>query len=166
LLTTNFINYGITKNISIGGGFEFISTLLRKPIWFLTPKIGVNIANNVHVAGGVLVAGLASEGSASLGYGIFTYGDSETNISLGLGYGFVSGELSKYPAVMINGTHRLSNVISLLSENYIIPNSGYLGIQGLRILSKKNSFDIGAIIIPQIFDFIPALPFVGYSRAF
>jgi hypothetical protein len=166
LLTTNFVNYGITKNISIGGGFEFISTILRNPIWFLTPKIGFDVSNNVHVAGGVLVAGFVGEGSATLGYGVFTYGNSETNLSLGIGYGFMSGELSQNPAIMISGTHRLSNGIALLSENYIIPNVGFLGIQGIRIMSNKNSFDIGAIIIPQIMDFIPALPFVGYSRSF
>lgn len=166
LLTTNFINYGITKNISIGGGFEFISTILRNPIWFLTPKIGFDVSNNVHAAGGVLVAGFAAEGTATLGYGVITLGKSETNLSLGLGYGYMDGDLAKYPAIMISGTHRVSNAISLLSENYIIPNSGFFGIQGIRILSTKNSFDIGAIVIPEIANFIPALPFVGYARAF
>lgn len=166
LLTTNFINYGITKNISIGGGFEFISTILRKPIWFLTPKIGYDLSDNAHLAGGVLIAGFAAEGSATLGYGVFTLGNTETNLSLGIGYGFMQGELSKYPAVMISGTHRVSNGIALLSENYIIPNSGFFGIQGIRILSNRNSFDIGAIIIPEIANYIPALPFVGYSIAF
>ena len=170
LLTTNFINYGITKNISIGGGFEFISTVLGRPIWFLTPKVGFDISKNVHVAGGVIMAGFASEGSASLGYGVFTLGTSESNLSVGAGYGFFSGEFSKYPAVMISGTHRLGNSIALLSENYIIPNSygntSYFGIHGIRVLSPKNSFDIGAIIIPVIADFIPALPFIGYARSF
>lgn len=166
LLTTNFINYGITKNISIGGGFEFISTVLRNPIWFLTPKIGFDVSRNVHVAGGVLVAGFAAQGTAALGYGVFTFGNSETNLSLGLGYGYLEGQLARYPAIMISGTHRVSNGIALMTENYIIPNTGFFGIQGIRILSNKNSFDIGAIIIPQIVNFIPALPFVGYSRAF
>ncbi|MEY5042404.1 MAG: hypothetical protein RLZZ414_1968 [Bacteroidota bacterium] len=170
LVTTNFINYGITNNISIGGGFEFISTVLGTPIWFLTPKVGFDVSKNVHVAGGVIMAGFDAEVSASLGYGVFTLGSSESNLSVGAGYGFFSGEFSKYPTIMISGTHRLGNSIALLSENYIIPNSsyykGYFGIHGIRILSPKNSFDIGAIIIPVIADFIPALPFVGYARSF
>lgn len=170
LVTTNFVNYGITNNISIGGGFEFISTVLRKPIWFLTPKVGFDISKNVHVAGGVIMAGFASEGSASLGYGVFTLGTSESNLSLGAGYGFFSGEFSKYPAIMISGTHRIGNNIALLSENYIITNSSnnrvYFGIEGIRIISPKNSFDIGALIIPAISDYIPALPYIGYARSF
>lgn len=170
LLSTNFVNYGITENVSIGGGFEFISTLAGYPIWFLTPKVGFNISTKTHVAAGVIMAGFAAEGTATLTYGVFTRGTSESNVSLGIGYGLMSGEFSKYPAIMFSGTHRVGNNVALLSENYIITNryneTNYIGIQGIRILSPKNSFDIGAIIIPSIIDFVPALPFVGYSRAF
>tara|TARA_B110000046_G_scaffold165255_1_gene181418 strand:+ start:5292 stop:6020 length:729 start_codon:yes stop_codon:yes gene_type:complete len=166
LVTTNFFNYGLTKNISIGGGFEFISTIFGSPIWFLTPKVGFDISENIHVGGGFIMAGFAAEGTATLGYGVFTLGQSETNLSLGAGYGLIDRELSDYPAIMISGTHRISKSIAILSENYVIPNSFYFGIHGIRILSKKNSFDIGAIVIPEIAAAIPALPYVGYIRVF
>lgn len=170
LVTTNFVNYGISKNFSIGGGFEFLSTIQGEPVWFLTPKIGFDISDKFHAGGGFIMVGLAGEGTATLGYGVVTLGDSESNASLGVGYGIIGGELSKHPAIMISGTHRVSKSIALLSENYILPNSFgetvYFGIQGIRILSKKNSFDIGAIIIPQIAEYIPALPYVGYVRVF
>lgn len=166
LVTTNFFNYGITNNISIGGGFEFISTVSGSPIWFLTPKVGFDVSENIHVGGGFITAGFAAEGTATLGYGVFTLGHAETNLSIGAGYGLLDGELSDYPAIMISGTHRVSNNIALLSENYVIPTSFYFGIHGIRILSKKNSFDIGAIVIPETTDEIPALPYVGYVRIF
>ncbi len=170
LVTTNFVNYGIAKNVSIGGGFEFISTVLGSPIWFLTPKVGFDISKNLHAGGGIIMAGFAAEGTASMGYGVFTAGHSETNLSLGVGYGFVGGELADYPAIMISGMHRVGNGAALLSENYVFPNSSgeplYFGIHGVRILSKKNSFDLGAIVIPQIAGSIPALPFAGYVRVF
>ncbi len=170
LLTGNFANYGITKNISVGGGLEFISTVLGNPVWFLTPKVGFDISKNLHAGGGVIVAGLAGEGTASLGYGVFTVGHAETNFTVGAGYGFISGEASQNPAIMLSGTHRVSRSIALLTENYILPmNTGetfYFGIHGIRILSKRNSFDIGAIVIPEIAEDIPALPYVGYVRTF
>lgn len=170
LLTTNFANYGITRNISIGGGFEFISTILGQPIWFLTPKIGFELSENIHAAGGFIMAGFADEGTATLTYGVFTFGSSDSNISLGAGYGLVDSEFSEHPAVMVAGTHRVSNSIALLTENYLLPGGSegvqYFGIQGIRILSRKNAFDLGAIIIPEIASEIPALPFVGYARAF
>ena len=112
------------------------------------------------------MTGFADEGTVTLGYGIFTVGQSETNLSLGLGYGIIGGELSDYPAIMISGTHRISKNIALLSENYVIRDSFYFGIHGIRILSRKNSFDIGAIVIPEIGEWIPALPYVGYVRVF
>ena len=166
LVTTNFVNYGVTKNISIGGGFEFISTVLGSPIWFLTPKVGFDLSENIHVGSGFIMAGFADEGTATLGYGVFTLGQSETNLSIGAGYGLIDQELSDYPVIMISGTHRISKSIALLSENYVIPDSFYFGIHGIRILSKKNSFDVGAIIIPEIASVIPALPYVGYVRVF
>jgi len=168
-VTTNFVNYGITENFSIGGGFEFISTINGNPIWFLTPKVGFEVKENIHVGGGLFIAGFAAAGTATLGYGVVTFGDSETNLSIGAGYGLVDGELSDNPAIMFSGTHRVSKSISLLSENYVLPNSlegvSYLGIHGIRILSKNNAFDIGLSFNPGA-SFLPSLPFVGYARAF
>ena len=164
LVVANFVNYGIANNISIGGGLEFFSTVVAgNPIWFLTPKVGFDISENVHVGGGFIMAGLAGEGTATLGYGVFTLGHAETNLSVGVGYGFVDGELSDYPAIMISGTHRISNSIALLSENYWLDTSSF-GIHGIRILSKTNSFDIGVIVIPD--EYTPTLPYVGYAKAF
>lgn len=167
MVTTNFINYGATKNFSIGGGFEFISLMMGSPIWFLTPKVGFSITEKIHIGGGVII-GFSTEGTASLGYGAFTLGDSETNFTLGAGHGIYNSEIAERPAVMFAGTHRVGNNVALLSENYVIPNGGsdYLGIHGIRILSKKNTFDIGAIVIPAIAEDVLALPYVGYVRAF
>lgn len=169
-VTLNFVNYGVTDHFSIGGGFEFISTILGSPVWFLTPKVGFELSEKFHAGGGVLMGGLAGEGVAALGYGVVTSGTSESNISLGAGYGIVDGDFSRYPAIMLAGTHRVSRTIALLSENYLIQgdinDSFYFGIHGIRIMSKKSSFDIGILFIPQIADEIPALPYIGYVRVF
>lgn len=169
LLTTNFINYGITRNFSIGGGVEFISLLFGSPIWFLTPKVGFKVAENSHVGGGFIMAGFAAEGTSTLGYGVYTLGSSESNITIGAGYGLISGNFSNRPTIMLSGTHRVGNNIALLTENYFIPigtSTNYTGILGLRLLAPKNSFDFGLIFGPQISDIIPALPFIGYTRSF
>lgn len=166
LLVGNFANYGISDNISVGGGFEFISTILGYPIWFFTPKVGFDLSPKAHLAGGLLVAGFASEGTASLAYGSFTLGNSESNLSAGVGYGLVDRRFSSEPAIMLAGTHRFSNGFALLSENYLVPGGSFFGIEGFRLFSRQNAFDIGIILIPAISEFIPALPFVGYARTF
>lgn len=169
LLTSNFINYGLFKNVSIGGGVEFISLLLGNPIWFLTPKVGFKVGENSHIGGGFIMAGFAGEGTATLGYGVYTIGSSETNLTVGAGYGLISGQLSNQPTIMVSGTHRVGNNFALLAENYFIPigaSTNYIGTFGFRILAPKNSFDFGLIVIPEITEEIPGLPFIGYTRSF
>ena len=53
ILTLNSVDFGINNNISIGGGFEFISTMLGNPIWFVNPKIGFERSKNAYIGGGL-----------------------------------------------------------------------------------------------------------------
>ncbi len=164
-VTGNFVNYGLTDHFSIGGGLEFISTLSGMPIWFFTPKVAYDLSEKTHVGGGIFMAGFAAEGTATLAYGVFTRGDSDSNFSLGLGYGLVGSELSSSPALMLAGMHRISKGIALMTENYAIPGQFYFGIHGIRMLSKNNSFDLGGMFLPGLGG-IPALPYVNYVRVF
>ncbi len=170
LATGNFINGAISKNLSIGGGFEFISTMLGHPIWFLTPKVAFNVTDKIHIGAGFIMAGSVEMQTATLAYNVITFGSSESNITFGGGAVFSNGEFSTSPTIMISATHRVSNSIALLTENYILTgssdNATVFGIHGIRIISKKNSFDIGAIVVPDNFDNIPALPYIGYVRVF
>ncbi len=170
LLSTNLVNYGLSKNVSVGGGIEFISTVLGQPAWCLTPKMGFKVANKVHVGGGVMFAAIVGEGMGTLPYGVVTYGTKEANVTAGFGMLKISEDFEWKKVFTLNGTYRVSKSIGLLSENYLVPDPtgrvSYYGIQGIRLLSEKNSFDIGAIVIPEIFQDIPALPFVGYARSF
>lgn len=169
MLVGNFVNYGVTDNFSIGGGVEFISTFLGNPIWFLTPKLGFPIGEDWHVGAGVFAGGLGVEGMFGLTYGVVTYGNIDNNISFGAG---AATDFQNFffdvPVYTISGTVRLSNSISLLSENYILPGFGgstFFGIEGIRVMSEKNAFDIGLIVFPELLATIP-LPYVGYSRSF
>lgn len=163
LLTGNFVNYGVHRNLSVGGGVEFISLSAGQPIWFLTPKIGHSLSEKLHVAGGLLMIGTGS-GTSSLIYGVTTIGGSDLNFSFGLGYGYVEGRLSSSPTINLSGTIRFSDGVALLTENYLIGGGGYFGIQGLRFMGPKHSFDIGMFNILGDIGFI--IPFVGYSMKF
>lgn len=169
LVVGNFVNYGITKNISLAGGFEFLSLIYGDPTWFFMPKIGFKLKKNVHLAGGAFVVGGRTGGTASLGYGALTLGTSEHNLTFGGGYGTSSRDHVNYSAFMLSGTVRASNNISLLTENYIIAQKSgalYVGIFGIRILSPKNAFDIGLLTTSQSNSYFPVLPYIQYARAF
>ena len=168
MLLGNFVNFGITRNLSIGGGFEFISTLIiRQPIYFLTPKVGFELADNFHFGGGVLFVGISGENS-TLGYTAATVGTSEKNITLGIGFGVTNGFAHERPTIMLSGQTRVSNGVSLMTENYILPSTdfSYIGIQGVRLLSRNNAFDIGLVIIPELISEGIPLPYIGYARVF
>lgn len=163
LLTGNFVNYGVHRNLSVGGGVEFISLSAGQPIWFLTPKIGHSLSEKLHVAGGLLMIGTGG-GTSSLIYGVTTIGGPDMNFSFGLGYGYVDGQLSSSPTINLSGTIRFSNGVALLTENYLIGGGGHFGIQGLRFMGPKHSFDIGMFNILGDIGFI--IPFVGYAMKF
>lgn len=169
LVAFNFVNVGITKNISIGGGFEFISTVLGSPIGLITPKIGFQVAEKLYLGAGIFAGGMLGETGAGMGYGVITYGQPEANISFGTGYAILPNEES-LPVFMFSAFKRTGRTVGLMTENYFfnIEQEGliYLGMHGLRLMSNKNSFDIGAVVISEIIDEVPALPFVGYSRVF
>ena len=80
LLTGNFVNYGVHRNLSVGGGVEFITLSTGQPIWFFTPKVGHSLSEKLHVAGGLLMIGTgdfsgSGNGISSLIYGVTTIGD-------------------------------------------------------------------------------------------
>ncbi|MEN8137519.1 MAG: hypothetical protein ABFR62_03725 [Bacteroidota bacterium] len=161
----NFFNYGITKNISIGGGFEFISLVNGNPIIFFTPKVGFRLTEKIHAGGGVFFGTMITEeGSFTLPYAVTTFGSSESNFSVGGGIGLTGGT-SGDPAIMFSGTHRVSNYIALLTENYLITgeNGIYIGIHGIRIIARKNAFDIGIGFVTEAGT---PIPFIGYVRVF
>lgn len=167
LLFGNLVNYGVTDNISIGGGLEFLSSLLGHPIWFFTPKVGFEVGKNLHAGAGLFMVGFEGQ-TVSLGYGVGTWGNKESNMTLGIGYGFAGSQMSHTPAIMIGGLHRVSKGIALLSDNYIIPTDGstlMFGIEGIRILSRKNSFDVGVLLFPSD-GLTYGIPFVGFQKAF
>lgn len=168
----NALNYGITENVSVGGGFEFISLLFgNKPFVYLTPKASFKLDEKVHLGAGLLMVGLPDSKNLNLGYGIFTYGSSDSNLSAGLGYGLVGLEALDYPTLFFAGSHRVNNSIMLLIENYIIPNdffyqTFFLSVYGVRILGQKNSFDVGLFTTSETVGDIPALPYISYVRVF
>lgn len=175
-LLLNSFNVGITNNISIGGGFEFISTFasgFHNPIFFLTPKVGFKVTDKFRAGGGVYYLSaprLFNSGRSGSGilYGITTYGTPNSNVSLGAGWGFITkGEFSERPALTLSGMHRLSRKVALVSENWFIPDSDRyytIASYGIRFFGEKLSVDLAFFnnsdIVKSLFIGIPYLDFV------
>jgi hypothetical protein len=169
-LVLNSFNIGLTDNITMGGGFELISTFTGTPAFFLTPKATFQVSEKWRAGGGVLYAnviGVDEDFSGlGIGYGIVTYGNRDDNATLGMGYGFVDGELSSKPVITLSAMKRVSKRFGLVTENWFVPTDGYYGVvsYGIRTMGERITVDLAFInnrdIAREIFIGIPYVDFV------
>lgn len=168
----NNVNVGVTKNISLGGGLvpTFLFGTSSVPVW-LMPKVSIPIAqDNLHIAAGGLFGGIIGEDSFGLGlaYGVLTYGNTDKNITVGLGYGYGDGQWSKTPLININGMYRLTKTLYLVSENYFISvgdeSTGIISLAG-RWAPENFSIDFGLVRPTEDGEYI-GLPWLGFTVPF
>ena len=170
----NQVSVGLTDNFSIGGGTIplFLFAGAPTPVW-ITPKISIPVSkDNFNIGAGALagtVLGVDHSGFGIL-YGITTFGSRDTNLSIGLGYGYIGGEFSKTPAVNISGMVRTGKKSYLMSENYFLTsgdNTILLLSFGGRWMIGKAGLD-GFLLIPTSsnIDRFFAIPMLGITIPF
>lgn len=145
----NNVNYGISDNLSIGGGLVplFLFGAGESPIWFL-PKVSVPVvAEKFHLGGGAMIGGIVGTDTEALGilYGVGTFGNRDRNLSVSLGYGYAGSDISNTPVVNISGLIRTGRKFYLLTENYFVPSVDESGIisAGFRWAPESFALDIG-----------------------
>jgi hypothetical protein len=145
--------WGVTDRFTLGGGGTTIPGIaLSDNLFYLLPKYTVFDAPRTRVALGALVGFLPfnSEAndevtSAGLLYAVGTAGTRESNVSLGVAWGYADDELTNTPGIMLGGQGRVSRRVSLISENWFIPVDGETeGVvsYGLRFLGENLSVDL------------------------
>jgi hypothetical protein len=149
----NQFSYGLTNYFSIGAGIVplFLFAGAETPVW-INPKFSIPVVKDkFNVGVGVLagtVIGLENSGFGIL-YGTGTIGSRDRNMSIGLGYGFSDGGLSKSPTFTLAGMYRTGPRWYLLTENY------YIGISedplavisiGARYVTRRLGIDFGLFI--------------------
>jgi len=127
LILLNSFQAGITDHFSMGGGFVVPFAI------FITPKIGYQVAEKVHMGGGILFAtSLIRDFNFGVGvaYGSLTYGTKEHNFTLNAGLGAVnqntgmgsedySWKFANKPMFTLSGMTRISKRAMLITENWI-----------------------------------------------
>jgi len=174
----NQVNFGITNYLSLGGGIMplFLIAGGPTPVW-LTPKLSVPVAREkVHLGAGMLFAHVLGDGSSfGIAYGASTFGNRESNLTLGAGWGF-SGYDSDWVwsdrvTLMLSGMTRVGKRTYLLTENYYL-NLGEgesIGIimLGGRSVQKRLAVDYG-LVLPvgtDLGEFI-AIPWLSITLPF
>lgn len=168
----NNVNYGITNNFSIGAGMipTFLFGVSATPFWIM-PKLSIPVASDMlHFSAGALIGGVLGEdgGSAGLLYGTSTVGNTDKNLSLGLGYAYGGGEISSTPLVNISGMYRTGKSIYLVSENYFAPGTGANGLVSFGVRWAPENFAVDfALLRPleELGSFV-GIPWLGLTIPF
>jgi len=169
----NQISYGITDHITIGAGVVplFLFAGAPTPAW-ITPKVAIPIVKDkFNMSAGMILGHLLGEGvSFGIGYGDFTLGNRDHNLTFGAGWAFADGDWATSPTLTLSGMTRVGKKTYLLSENYYIgfagTSAGILSAGG-RSVQKRLAIDYG-LIIPLVEDmgtFI-AIPWLGITIPF
>jgi hypothetical protein len=135
--------YGVTDNVSVGGGVSIFPVGVEEQVYYFTPKVGMSFGEQVHLAAGLLFAGTKG-GTGGVGYGAGTFGDGDASVSVGLGYGFAGGEIESKPVAMLGGEKRISRRVTLVSENYLLPisDNNIVYSFGVRFMGEKLTTDL------------------------
>ncbi len=157
--------YGVTDNISVGGGVSLIPAALDEQIYYFTPKVGMSFGDQIHVSAGLLVAGTKG-GTGGIGYGAGTFGNGDASVTVGVGYGFAGGDIESKPVAMLGGEKRISRRVALVTENYLLPTSqdNLVYSFGLRFIGEKLTTDLALFNVAG--SGIIGLPYVDFVFRF
>jgi len=162
------LTFGITNNITLGGGISIIPGLgLDEQILFFTPKVGIKTSKKMDLAIGALAVKLV-EDAPNLGilYGVSTYGSLDKSITLGLGYGYFDNKLADKPIVLLGGEIRTHKNLSLVTENWSIPGLDIPIVSlGLRFFGEKLSTDFALVFFP-LEDSVNIIPYIDFVYKF
>ncbi len=142
MLFYNQFGYGISDYFSFSGG---VSPMLT-PLW-ITPKFSIPlIENKLNLGLGVVVSYVFNSfiGNDVLlaPYGVVTFGSRNNNVSLGFGRVIFGEDFTN--SLNVHGRVKISERLSLMSENYIMPSEDSNNIVsfGGRYFFNKFSIDL------------------------
>jgi hypothetical protein len=174
----NQVNYGISNYLSLGGGIMplFLLAGSPTPVW-LTPKLSVPVVRDkINLGAGLLFVHVLGDGSSfGIAYGASTFGNRESNLTLGAGWGFSGYDSgwnwSDRVTLMLSGMTRVGKKTYLLTENYYMSlgsgeSFGILMLGG-RSVQKRLAVDYG-LVLPlgtDLGEFI-AIPWLSITLPF
>lgn len=160
-------SYGISNRLSLGGGLIplFLFSGTPTPIWG-TAKLSLPIGSeSFHLSAGTLFGTIVGEDASGVFGFLFsqaTLGTEAKNLTVGVGYGFLDGELADRPAITISGTLPLGRKASFISENYILPDGIGVFSGGFRFYLNGATID-AALVVPGDAGVFIAFPWLGVS---
>ncbi len=178
-------SYGLTDNFSLSGGVTVVPGLgLSEQIFFVSPKLGWRVSDDLALSTGALYASGADSGSAASVFGVATFGKPDKSLTAGLGVIGTKGDGDEYydggrlakrswhfhdaPVVMLGGSVRLSNSVALVTESCLFLGDDFdlsqqpLGV-ALRFHGGRLSADVGMVLVAEVLDEGFPVPWLSFT---
>ncbi|MBN2225722.1 MAG: hypothetical protein JW763_00005 [candidate division Zixibacteria bacterium] len=174
------VSYGLTDNVTIGGGMSLVPGIdFDRQLFYLMPKIGLDVKENIAIAASAIIIQIPDfdddddedgdlvdldEGvTVGVLFASSTIGTDDKSLTLGLGFGFADDEIADNPAVLVGGEYRVARRLSLVTENWIFPEvDDPLISYGVRFFGEQLSIDLALFNILNDDAIFPGFPFVGF----
>lgn len=154
------VGWGLTDHVTLMMGGVVFAWFIEPPDSFnltLAVKAGWEVMDNVHVAVGAY--GLAFPGlQGGVGGGFLfsslTVGDQDAHATISVGVPFVVSNNSEIfsPVVSLAGNLRVSRLVALVTENWVIPTllaegieGGVISAAGVRFIAGDFAVDVGFV---------------------
>ncbi len=169
---------GVTDRFTIGGGLTlFPSDDFTDNVFYAIPKYSLVTHPTLNVSVGALAAVVPdfddtvnSARSVGVLYGVVTKGSRESNLTAGVGFGYVGGTLANRPVLTLGGQHRMTKRVAFISENWFFPFDGggeALVSYGLRFLGENVAVDLAfANPVTSGEALFPGVPLLGFAIKF
>lgn len=168
----------MTDLFTLGASLTTVPTtnFVNNNAFMLLPKYTVINGERNKLALGALIASVpefddGDRRSVGVLYGVATTGTTESNLTAGLGWGYVGDDLSNRPVATLGALHRFSRRAAFITENWFFPfedNGAALLTYGIRFLGDKMSVDLAfANVAAEGAPFlIPGIPLIGFAVKF
>jgi hypothetical protein len=171
------VAYGFTNNINMGFGITIFPWIgMENQFLYFTPKIGFPAGDNFDLAVGALAFQTPDfddddndDDSYLVGvlYGSGTVGSEDNSFSLSIGYGFIEDELADKPLVIFGGELRVARRMSLVTENWVIPDVDPVVISyGVRFFGEGIAVDLAFLNVANEDAIFPGIPYIDFVYNF
>ena len=166
------VTYGFSNNFTFSAGMSIFPGLgIDEQLFYFTPKIGLAASDKLSVAASALITVIPEwsdddfDQSRVLGivFGVATYGTDDASITTGLGFGYVDEDFGDKPAVIVGGEYRVARRISLVSENWVLPDvDPPLISYGVRFFGEGIAVDLAFMNVASDDAIFPGIPILGF----
>lgn len=157
---------GVTDFLTLAGGVTLIPGATEQAV-YLAPKLRVAHSEHIDLSGGVLYISVSGY-SAGMAYGVATIGSSKASFTGGLAWGFIEGDFSGTPTIVLGAELQLSNSAKFITENWFPAKANMAIVSfGIRFFGESIAGDFGLMRPTSASSGgFPFLPWIGFAYNF